>query len=491
MKKLRTEEVQIKMICFGMILVLAAVLIPLFWISGYNFLSVDDYSFLQNSGEVWRESHSVFTVFAEQVKDTWQSYQNWQGTFFSQWFFSSMIGIFGESAYYVGTILSLGGFAAAELLFLMVTLVKGLGADKCRAMIVSASCIVIQVLLTPAPTEAFFWFCGAVVYTFIHALSLVLLTLLFLLEHTQKEKKKDTILLEVGIVFLTIAVGGSNYVTALTILIFYVLHVAWVFWQKNPHKILILSDFILYLIAFGVNIMAPGNWSRQDASGMERMSIVASVLRSLQEALKYCLVNINPPCVILGLLLVPILYGIVKRKNFRYPLPLLVSIFSFCIFAAQFTPTLYALHITGAGRIQNLYRFNFYLLVFGNELYWLGWLSRRWGEIQTHRDNCYLLPGWILGGVLLCMSLAVWGGSTVTSTSALQSLHKGEAQRYHAEYEKRLSVLRDASVEVVELEPFSVKPYLLFFGDVVEDSEDWVNKAMAEYFGKKSVKLKE
>lgn len=474
-----------------MILVLAAVLIPLFWISGYNFLSVDDYSFLQNSGRVWNDSHSVFKVFAAQAADTRHSYQTWQGTFFSQWFFSSVIGIFGESAYYMGTILSLGGFVAAEFLFFMVTLVKGLGADRYRAMIASVSCIAVQVLLTPAPTEGFFWFCGAVVYTFIHALALVLLTLLFLLEQSQKENKSKIILLEVGVVILTIAVGGSNYVTGLTMMILYVLHVLWAFWRKNPHKILILSNFILYLTAFGINIMAPGNWNRQDVSGMERMSVLESVFRSLQEAMRYCLVNINPPCVILGLMLIPILYGIIKKRKYRYPFPLLVSILSFCIFAAQFTPTLYALHITGAGRIQNIYRFNFYILIFGNELYWLGWLARRRGEAQIHRDTCWLLPGWMLGGMLLCMSLAIWGGSTVTSFSAFQSLRKGEAKQYHAEYKERLRVLKDTSVDEVELKPLSVKPYLLFFGDVAEDPEDWVNKAVAQYFSKKSVKLKE
>lgn len=47
-----------------------------------------------------------------------------------------------------------------------------------------------------------------------------------------------------------------------------------------------------------------------------------------------------------------------------------------------------------------------------------------------------------------------------------------------------------AAVFAAVLEPFSVKPYVLFFGDIVEDSTDWVNYSVGDYFGKKSVALK-
>lgn len=498
MKKHLNEEMQVKILSIGMIGLLIAILIPLFWIATYNFKSVDDLSYAQAAELVWEESHSVWKVFVSQIVDTWQTYQDWQGTYFGLWFFTSMIGIFGDSAYYMGTVLSLGGFVAAEMLFLMVVLVKGLGADKFRAIIVTIGCLAIQILLTPYPSEAYFWFCGAILYTFVHALALVLLTLLFLLERNRNEKKLQTIFLEIGILLLTIAVGGSNYVTALLILILYVCYAAWTFWRNNPCKFMMLCNAVVYLIAFAFNVLAPGNTVRQNASGVEHMPAVESILLSLKEAARYCLLNMNPPCVILGLLLIPILFQIVKKKQYRYPLPLLVSIFTFCIYAAQFTPTLYALHITGAGRVQNLYRFNLYVLLYANELYWIGWLWRRWQESHTGehtlaevKRTSYLLPGWIVGGFLLCVSLLLWGGSTLTTVSALQSLRKGEAQQYQQEYKERLVLLENPSVKEVYLEPFSVKPYLLFFGDVAVDTEDWVNKAMADYYDKDVVGLKE
>ncbi len=493
MKKWRKEELQVKILGSGMILLLIAILIPLFWISAYNFISVDDYTYTQNARRVWEESHSVLRVLSAQVKETGEIYNTWQGTFFSVWFSTSMLGIFAENAYYVGTILSLGGFVLAELLFFMIVLIKGMGADKGRAAIVTTSCMALQVLLTPYPVEGFYWFCGSL-YTFAHALALLLLTLLFLLGRTKQ--RKSAVLLEIGIVLLTISVGGSNYITALTMLILYAFYVVWMFWHKNTYKVMALCNAILFLVCFGINVLAPGNQLRQLASGMEHAPAGISILRSLKEAANYCVVNLIPPCVILGLLLVPIFWQLVKKKDYQYPFPLLVSIVSFGVFAAQFTPNLYALQMIGAGRVQNLYRFNFYVLIYANELYWLGWLWRICKDkcviekdvIKEHTS--YLLPGWIVGGLLLCLSLASWGGSTLTTVSAIQALRSGEAKQYRKDYEERLLLLEDPAIKEVYLEPFSATPYLLYFGDVVEDTEDWVNQAVAEYFDKDVVGLK-
>lgn len=500
MKKWRTEETQVKILCIGSVALLLVILIPLFWIATYNFKSVDDFPFVQDAELVWKESHSVLKLMIAQISDTWDMYQNWQGTYFDIWFSTTMMGIFIDSAYYVGTILALGGFVLAQFLFFWNVLVKGLGADKSRAIITVVGCMALQILLTPYPSEAFFWFCGAVRYTFIHALALVLLTLMFLLGRSEKKKSARVVLLEIGIVLLSIAVGGSNYVTGLTILILYAFYVMWMFWRKHPYKIIALCNAVVYVLAFGANVLAPGNLNRQTSSGVENLSAVGSILHSLKEAADYCIVNLNPPCVIMGIMLIPVLWQIVKKRNYRYSFPLLISILSFGVYAAQFTPTLYALQILGPGRVQNLYRFNFYVLVFANELYWLGWLWRKCREKysvetssaeQKEGQTSYLLAGWIVGGILWCLSLNIWGGSTVTTLSAIDSLRKGEAQQYREEYEERLVILQDPSVKEVYLEPFSMKPYLLFFGDIAVDTEDWVNNAMENYYDKEVIGLKE
>ena len=496
LQKIKTEKTQIKLIFWIMVAVFAAVLVPLFRIGYYNFKSVDDFSYAQHSEAIWEQTHSVLKVFAGQISYTWDYYLKWQGTFFSEWFTTSVMGIFSKNAYYMSTWLTLGGFVLAEGFLLMIVLVKILGADRYRAGIITMGCIMIQLLLTPFPCEAFYWFCGSMLYTFIHALGLLLCTLWILLYQNENGRRFKNILLMAGIVFLTVAVAGSNYITALTIFILYVLCTAWFFLKKHSGKWLILGCNILYLIAFAVNVMAPGNSIRQDSSGMERMGAVKSILLSLKEAAVYVSTWTIFPCIVLGLLLLPLFVHIVRKKNFRYPFPALVSLISFCIFAAQFTPTIFALGIIGAGRVQNLYRFNYFLLLYGNEFYWTGWCCRKYFGRNTTEENqqqtsrSWLLPGWVAGCMVLVLGLSVWGGSTLTSVSAWKSLKNGEAKQYYEEYQERLEILEDTTIEEAVLEPFSVKPYVLFFGDIVEDSADWVNYSVADYFGKKSVALK-
>ena len=187
-KKWKTEDVHVKVIFAVMTIVLIAILIPLFWMAHYNFRSVDDFSYAQHAGAVWEETGSVLQVLAAQIPYTIEYYFTWQGTFFSEWFTTSMMGIFSENAYYMGTYFTLGGLVLSELFAFIVILRKALGADIFRAGIAAMSCICLQVLLMPVPVEAFYWFCGAMLYTFIHALGVTLVAMLVLLYQEQKKK---------------------------------------------------------------------------------------------------------------------------------------------------------------------------------------------------------------------------------------------------------------------------------------------------------------
>lgn len=498
MEKWKYEDFQIKGLLVLVIGILAAVLLPLFVIGHYNFQSVDDFWFGRVPAQVWEETGSVLKVLAAQIAYTRDFYYEWQGTYFDVWLTTSLTGILGKNAYFAGTYLSLGGMVAAELAALMVILVKGLGADKVRAAIVAISYICIQVLLTPVPVEAYFWFCGAMRYTFIHGVAWILVMLLLLLCLNDRASKAKTVSLEIGILLLTFAVGGSNYVTGITILLFYFFYVLWMFYKKHFAKVLALINSLVFIVAFLINALAPGNQVRQEESSVASLSVIETIYRSLKEAAKYILVNATLPCVILAVLLIPLLLHIVKKRNYKYPLPLLVSIISCGVFGAQFAPTLYAQQITGPGRVLNLYRFNYYLLLLGNELYWIGWLWRRFREkygeessLIKEKAASWLLPGWCLGILMMGLSLNLWGGSTVTTVSAVEALKSGDAKQYYLENQERLMLLEDDSLEEVYLEPFSVEPYLLHFGDIVENTEDWVNIKVSEYFGKKKVGLKQ
>ncbi|WP_300767359.1 DUF6056 family protein [uncultured Acetatifactor sp.] len=493
-----SEDIQIKILAGGLFVFMILIIAPLFGISHYNFAAADDYSFMSSSVPLWQESRSVWKVFCNQTRFAYEQYNTWQGTYFSVWLLSSLLGFFSQNAYFVGTYLALGSLVACELFSFITILRKVLHADYACSFILSVSCISMQVLMTTAPVEAYFWFTGAVVYTFIYALTILLAACLVLFYHSSFSRLQF-VLMNLLLAVLNIAIGGSNYITALVTALIYLFSCGYFFVRHHKFRFAVLWQSAFYLAAFILNVAAPGNMVRQEKAMTGRLSAIQSIALSLKEAAQYLMTCTVLPYVILGILLIPIMVRITKAGSCRYPFPAVVSLLSFGLFAAQFTPTIYALGITGAGRVQNLYRFSLFIFLYGNELYWIGWAGRNRNMSSGERppvesgipptSMCWVLPTWTVGGILLFVSLYFWGGNTVTSYNAWRALYTGEARQYYAEYENRCQLLRDESKSEVVLPPFSVKPYLLYFSDIAEDPSDWVNQVIAGWYGKESIIL--
>ena len=102
----------------------------------------------------------------------------------------------------------------------------------------------------------------------------------------------------------------------------------------------------------------------------------------------------------------------------------------------------------------------------------------------------------VLQGIFFVLVLLIFAGTsdknTFSSVSALRSLANGEAKTYYGEAQERLTDYKNPDVTVVEAEPFSVKPHVLYFTDIVEEGEPnyWINENIAAYYGKEKVILR-
>lgn len=490
-KNIKSENFQVKAIFGIMIFLTIILLIPLFVIAHYSVKCVDDFVYFEEPENLWQSTHSIFQMMKAQTIYAYDYWKGWQGTYFSEWLVTILMGICGDKLYFVGGYLAIGGMVIGELAAFNVIFTRIMRADKYRATIVSLCVILMQILLMPAPAEAFYWFCSAGLYTIIYALAMLLITLVVMLLTIKNPAKKKTAIYEVGIILLSFAIGGSNYVIAMMILLLYAASTLILWIYKHKLKVLMTINFLCYIVFLIISIMAPGNQNRLDISNVVGYSMVESILLSLIEAAKYVNQWMVLPYMLVGVLMIPIIVKMVNREKFSYPIPFLVTLISFGMFAAQFTPNIYSIGIIGAERVKNLYRMTMLIWLYGNELYWIGWFVNRRTEKtsdETERTS-FLLPGWCVGLALLTFSLVLWGGSTVTSVSAAMSLKRGEAQQYKAEYNERLEILRDDSIREVSFHPYTYKPYVLFYGDIVENPEDWVNRSVAGVFDKEYVKL--
>ena len=495
-KKLKVSQKQI--IFYISVLFLTVVAAPLFVIAHYGSMCADDYNFVMGAIDVWKSEHSVISLLSNRFSYAVNLYNSWQGTFSMEWLGSALMTVIVEDKYFLGAYLGIGSLIASQMLLFMLMGTKVLEADKYDTGIISCWLIAAQLLMIPYPVEAFYWLNATLLYTVGFSCTVTLCTLFFIL--LRGTGKIGKVLTEIAICFLIFIIAFGNFVSALFGFSSFILLMFYVWMKKHPSRILISADFVLYTVFLVLNIIAPGNKRRMDVAGTEDAGAVKAVIKSLLAAAQYVVTNLYPTVIILLLMMLPFMIGAVKKKAFSgkktFRLPLLFSAVSFGLFASQFVPTMYSIGIIGAGRVINIYRHTVYILLFANLLYWTGWIMRRLYEEHPELDvnakkkgkSC-LWQAFVLEFILYCFAAYFYGGSTITTVSALNSLCSGQAARYREEYLERLEILQDDSIKDAYLKPYSDPPYLIHLDDIKEDPSNWLNGGLAAYYGKDSVRL--
>ncbi|MDD6180017.1 MAG: DUF6056 family protein [Clostridium sp.] len=485
------------------ILLLIVSMLPLLYIGRYNVLSADDYSMCKEMHHVIAEGGGIGDIISYAFSYVAKSYQTWIGCYSVSFLDVFNPGVFGEQFTFLTPVLMLGSI----LLFLYVTICCLIGffyerdeKGSCRKerILIWAVLSFLMIETMPSPAEAFYWYAGAIAYTTLHYLMFVFIALQ--IWSAKLAKRKTKVIYAVFVSLLALILGGSQYTTGLlavigTVFLFAAVNKRGKWQQAVPG--------IFLLVGFGVSMLAPGNGMRQTGTG--GMAPVRAILYSFVQALRYGKEWIRPLAVLAVLFLLPAMYGLVKKSKgkYRYPLPGVVWFFSFCIFAAGFAPSLYGVGNVDSGRIQNQLQSMFYILLFADIFYGIGWLIRKTeeGKREVYRDIRTVIS--VLGkyaealqGICLVLMLLVFVGTsdknTFSSLSALRSLANGEAKTYYTEAQERLVDYKNPDVTVVEAETFSVKPHVLYFTDIVEEGEPnyWINENIAAYYGKEKVILR-
>ncbi|MCX5782862.1 MAG: DUF6056 family protein, partial [Elusimicrobia bacterium] len=92
----------------------------------------------------------------------------------------------------------------------------------------------------------------------------------------------------------------------------------------------------------------------------------------------------------------------------------------------------------------------------------------------------------LIAGALIIVSLA--GKNNIRT--AYSNLLKGTAHRYNEEIKSRYDAIGRCGYDLCEVEKIKHYPETIFFADIKEDENHWINTAYAEYFGKKAIRIK-
>lgn len=466
-------------------------LIPILYISQYNHPCSDDYGYGQLTHATWIHTGSFIETIKSAFMQVKNTYNGWQGTFFAVFLMALQPAVFNEKLYFIVPIILLGALITSTFFFMKVVLKNYLKATNSRFLMISIIILILSIQFVPSAVQGFYWFNGAVFYTFFHSMMLFLIGIM-LLYAQEKSPRKNIIYILLSAV-LSIFIGGGNYVTALLTVIIQVSIGCVLFFINKKKSLITLIPILCTTCSFFISIIAPGNAVRQ-VFFPENYSAASAIIHSF----RYAFIqgkNWTTLWVVFSIILIlPIIWKTVYKTEFTFKYPLLVIGYSFCIFAAMYTPTLYAMGDDGAQRVWDIRYYTYLLLIFFNVIYCTGWIrKKRIKQIDfmlnvRNKAGRPLIYGYLVVNiVLLIATCSVLGLKENTAYYALMSIKTGEAKKYDKILDERLTKYKDKSLKDVTVKRLSVKPKLLYFDDITKDPTDGRNISLAVYYEKNSI----
>ncbi len=476
-------------------------LIPIILLAGYNYPCADDFSASDSVRQAWLNGGS----FAAVLKAAWDNvvfnYKEWSGVYMSVFFTSLQPGIFGERYYCVTTYITLFLLCVSVYYLGKVIFTRYFSTDKYKAGCIGICFLFTLIQCMPSGNEGLFWHPGTANYSWAFAFLLLLSALMLSMykENRKKQRSKKCILS----ILMAVLVGGGNFITALQGCIWLVTMLGiMVLSEKRKCKKSIFQILKMYwtnvipvitvFLAFGVSVLAPGNGVRiASSSGMNPLK---AILVSFYECYTMLMEEwISFPMILLLALAIPFMWKIAGEQEFLFPYPGVIAMGAYAFASAAFTPSLYAQGSVEAGRLQNTAFFILLLMIYGLTFYIVGWIHGQ-AEIKTNdggkRTKIYITGILLFFVFTLGMSIKA-EEDTLTASEAAFNLLSGEAQNYKQQNEERLSMYLDENIENVVVERFVNPPFLLHFQDNTPDPADWINQAVAQYYGKESVRSEE
>ena len=489
-KNIFAHSLSYKLILILLVIGICALLFPMLLIGKYNIPSADDFSFGVNTHRAVVNGEPLPAILKIAWDQMRSSYYATQGTFSAVFLFTLQPAVFGEDYYalvpYIMLIPLIGGiFVFTNTFFSLFSV----GKPRKRILQAIIVCVII-ILCTqflPSPVQGFYWYNGAVYYTFFFGLSLILYGMLIKLAVKKPEEKK--VLLQIGIILLCVMIAFCNLITTLTTLVILVSLFLLLISIKNKNWKFFILPLIIYGICFYINVTAPGFASRQEGFD-QRPGLFGTIILSFQYAVTQLYQWNTIPVLAFYLFLIPVLWNIACSSGYDFRMPWLVSLYCFCLQASMNAPTYFAYADPGPGRIEDIRFYAMMIMFIINLFYWEGWIAKRL-KVRTVGQANGLQLSFLLGVVLLCaggMALSE-NDYPITSIAAFQSYRSGEAGLYKHIARQRLEVLNDPDVKDAALRDFPKKPYLLYVLDISEDPNEWPNTSVSDYYQKNSVRL--
>lgn len=505
LKKIWNWEPGMLMVAAAAVCMLLLLLAPLLRMTLYAIPWYDDYNYGQFVKNFVNAERSVRSALSGAVYCTKTQWYAWQGTFSSIFFMSLMPAVWGEQYYFWGPVFLILILTLSVWTLTGVLAGKVLKSDRLNRVVLQVVSTAIVIEMIYSAQQGFYWYNGGVHYVGMHSFLLLLLAAWISL--MTDSGKILSLFLMAGSMMGAVLAGGANYVTALQGLLTGLSLAAVGVWTRKKRTWLLFPSLLVYGYSFYLSASAPGNNVRSEVlynymgKGMQPFW---AVVGSFKEAALHLEEFTGPLLLIMLMLAFPFVRNVVRRKSLRFPCPGVLSVWSVCLYAAGFTPSLYVLGHAGFDRTLNAVKITYQILVMVNFVYWTGWIYRKqqetrkfqrlvplWEKVKRvlgiGQKNCPL-RFYLLAEVLILTAFALEKNQAgnYSSYGSYYYIHTGEAAAFHQEYLDRVETIKNGGSRVV-VNAYYFRPWFLRVGDLSDDPEREENQAIARWYNKEAV----
>lgn len=471
------------------VLVFVISMLPIWYLAFYARPSGDDYGYSINTHRAWLRTHSLIEVFKAGLVTTKSMCNTWNGDWFTVFLFTLMPEVFVTYSFWVVPLFMTGIVIAGTICLAHEILVKRLNFQWYESLMAASLVLIASYQFIPSTAIGMYWYVGATHYMLPHAIALFLLVFLSKFERTGKVRY--IVYSAIG----TIMTGGSSYFS--TLLVFLIYFAVVLLCVKKRRIWLLGIPFVTGSIALFFQIMAPGNAKRGGTGfGFSFAKIVETILQSLIQAV----VSIGEymkdktflfiVLIVLAVLVWECLHR--AEPNFQFRLPGLFVFYMYGIYAAMFTPEIYAAVDVSLGPATMQY-VTFLLAAGACIIYVEGWLicrlkSRQRGNVifdSVRYRKRVMLPVVCICAVLVILNRGMFSDSVFNRS--YEYVASGQAEDFKAQIASQMEILLDDSIKEAYLCPINDQQGPLMHMPVTEDPEAFTNRVVAGFYQKDKV----
>lgn len=470
--------------------VFVASMLPVWYLSFYAAPTGDDYGYGVLTHGAWLDTHSVWQVLKAGVETSKSFYQSWNGDWFTVFLFSLMPDVFVPGTYWIACLFMTAVLIGATSYFMYEILVRTFGLSKEYFVMIDMVVLFLSYQFIPSMKIGVYWYTGAVHYILPHAI--LLLGWCWILSYFRTGKD--------GWLFLTVLcsvmIGGSSYQCSL--LWFLGLLAAVVFGtKKNRKMLLLLIPFVIWLAAFMTQCASPGNKVRAgEEFGFSASWALQTVFLAIGQSVGAFVRSFSERTLLWVFMLLVALLGwkalAQRRGEFRFHWPLIVLVFLFGCYSANFAPAIYSNVEVSSGPETENYLFALLALSVA-VLYCEGWLQQYLTEKKNmdlvgENDRCYgkiMMIFLLFFGVML-----IWQRREIRTSSDMQIyeyVSSGQAEDFKAQIASQMEILLDDSIKEAYLCPINDEQGPLMHMPVTADPDKFTNWATKNYYRKDKV----